>query len=222
MDPVRFLFSVTCNVYNPILAIIISTVSIKICCMPIEILYHKNKIKYLKVKEFTKGIKERKIRKKKEKKLLYFINASKKEELFFLHMVKGLLLILLVNAIKETENTKILWFYISEIDKSNRLPMIYAVILVFTELIECEKTTSFIGRGGQIIMSLGIAVLMYSVSRGSSSGTIIYWIVYSVSQMVLRHFYFNGYLKRQMEKKYNTKYFNQIERMIEQEGGLSC
>lgn len=195
---------------NPIIAIILLTVMIKLCCLPIYTIRYKNSCVKDSIRKYINTIEKKEERKRKRKIISNLLDVKKWTFSFSLYVIEIFVIILFLRAIESLANN-IFWFNINLIDTTNILSYIYLIVLILVEIVGIQKNASKLELVMQLIISFIVVILMYKTSKTVVSGVVIYWCASSIYTVILRRFLLENTIKKKIEKEYNTNY---LENMI--------
>lgn len=209
INPINDIFNFINIKSNFLIAIILTTLLIKIMCIPIFIIRFKNEKLRRFFREQMKLIslnnEEKLIFKKNKKNVFKSIGLKSKKTMIGLFMIELLTVILLINSIKTVTSFRILWFNLQY--KDYWLSIIYILILIINELIYIKKVPPDEKVFQYIFSTIAVLILSYIVINIKAC-IVVFWIVSSIFNIC-----FNIFLDKY--KKYtnyipNSKIFNNI------------
>ncbi|MEB9975390.1 YidC/Oxa1 family membrane protein insertase [Bacillus cereus] len=190
---------------NYLIAIILSSLLLKIITTPFRVVSLVNIAKKEKVsielREFSE-LKDKE-RDKKEKRKLLKLYRKKRKLLYKSYKVKGLFFVLIIffiqlpliisfiknlHVMEELNDLKYFWFSLDKIDPFFIFPIFYFIFTMFDNLFIKRYKSKFM-----LIFNICIAILIFIVSLSVHSSILIYWIISTVYTFSL-DYYLNNFI----------------------------
>lgn len=208
-DPINYIFEILNHNINVVMAIVITTLLVKLLFIPIYIIRFKNtKLKELisqKVKELALSEEQIKTFKKNKKYLYQWVGIKKAKVMIALFAIELAVLILLIKSISSVSLDSVVWLNVAK--KDYLMTIIYTIILIINEMRFIKRTPTE-SKKFQYVLSSAAVIFFCYLSLTVGVNIIIYWMIIVSFNLILTEF-LNKYVLSDV-KEFDNKSFEKL------------